>query len=212
MIVPAASNSLGAYLLTSVLIFLVVAASCGGDGSHPQSQQNTATNLCACQPSEPPSSDFRHDAKHVPIPMGMPQEITAADVLGWTQEDPAPAADAPRTGRELQLFHIARAYLQVVYLNPGDCDIHVEISDTADKMAPRFIAETPVDSSFCPSRQALQSQLANQGVPLPPGGDQPTPIPVEIIGLAFADFEHSRGSPQVATTWELHPANISILP
>jgi len=209
--VPAPSNRLAPYLATSAAIFIVVAVSCGGDASRTQSQQNTATNLCACQPTETPSEDYRHDAKHVPIPTGTAQEITAADVIAWQQED-APAADAPRTGRELQLFHIAHAYLQVVYLNTGDCDIHVEVSDTADKTAPRFIAETPVDSSFCPARQTLQSQLANQGVQLPPGGDQPTPIPIEIIGLAFIDSEHSRGSPQVATTWELHPAAINILP
>jgi hypothetical protein len=37
-------------------------------------------------------------------------------------------------------------------------------------------------------------------------------LPVEVTGLAFQDFEHNRGSAQVATTWEVHPAVVNILP
>jgi hypothetical protein len=35
-------------------------------------------------------------------------------------------------------------------------------------------------------------------------------LPVEITGMAFEDFEHNRGSAQVATIWELHPAILNI--
>lgn len=38
-----------------------------------------------------------------------------------------------------------------VQWNPSaaHCDVHSEISQTADKSAPRVIVETPVDSEFC---------------------------------------------------------------
>jgi hypothetical protein len=32
------------------------------------------------------------------------------------------------------------------------------------------------------------------------------------LGLAFEDFDHNRGSAQVATIWELHPAIVNLLP
>ncbi len=37
-------------------------------------------------------------------------------------------------------------------------------------------------------------------------------IPVEVTGMAFDDYDHLRGSQFVATTWELHPAVVTILP
>jgi hypothetical protein len=43
------------------------------------------------------------------------------------------------------------------------------------------------------------------------GGELPQSIRVEVIGLAFEDFEHNRGSAQVATVWELHPAIVNPL-
>jgi hypothetical protein len=41
--------------------------------------------------------------------------------------------------------------------------------------------------------------------------DLPQPLAVSVLGLAFRDFEHSRGSVQVATTGELHPALVTLL-
>ncbi|HYL12778.1 MAG TPA: hypothetical protein VEV41_07070 [Terriglobales bacterium] len=37
-------------------------------------------------------------------------------------------------------------------------------------------------------------------------------LPVDVVGLAFQDFEHNRGTLQVATEWELHPAIVTVLP
>jgi hypothetical protein len=41
----------------------------------------------------------------------------------------------------LQLFQIQNAFLQPVWLVGSDCDIHMEIADTAHKTAPRVIVE-----------------------------------------------------------------------
>lgn len=41
-----------------------------------------------------------------------------------------------------------------------DCDVHLEISDSPSKTAPRVIVETPIDSEYCDSRKILQHALA----------------------------------------------------
>ena len=168
-------------------------------------------DICNCLAVAPDASDYRHVAKHEPIPTTTPIETDVPTILSW-QQDLALPPDAPRTGRELQVFHVATAFLQNASVNAGDCDIHLEISATADKTAPRVIVETPVDANFCPSRKAIQSQLAQHGFTLDAnnGGEIPTAIPAEVIGLAFEDFEHDRGTAQVATLWELHPAQVTL--
>jgi hypothetical protein len=189
----------------------LLAAGCNGS-SYGVLQPNP-TDLCKCLPLEPDIADFRHLAKHVPIPTIAAQEIRVDDILSWRQDtfvDPA----APRTGRELQVFHIANAFLQEASVNGADCDVHFEISLTADKNASRVIVETPVDSEFCAARQNVQAQLAKHGFKLDDqhGGELPQALPVEVLGMAFEDFEHARGSAQVATIWELHPATVNLLP
>ena len=74
------------------------------------------------------------------------------------------------------------------------------------------MVETPVDSEYCPARRNLQSQLQQHGFDLNQveGGEVPKPFPVVVQGLAFEDFEHNRGTAQLATSWELHPAIITL--
>jgi hypothetical protein len=171
------------------------------------------TDICNCLPIEPDIADYRHLAKHVVLPNGPPQEIMVIDILGWDQNLPVLPPEAPRSGRELQLFHVAKAYLQNASVNSGDCDVHLEISQTADPHAPRVVVETPVDSEYCSARRAIQSQLKKHGFQLDAthGGDLPQAIPAEITGMAFEDFEHNRGSAEVSTLWELHPAIVNLL-
>lgn len=171
-------------------------------------------DLCACLPVEPDYLDYRHVAKHVPLPSGTPQEITVNDIFSWDQNLPVLPPDAPRSGRELQLFHVAQAYLQNASVNSADCDVHMEISATPDPAAPRVVVETPVDSEYCSARHNIQSQLAQHGFQLDEthGGDLPAAIPAEVTGMAFEDFEHNRGSAEVGTLWELHPAIVTLLP
>jgi hypothetical protein len=168
-------------------------------------------DICNCVAVLPDVSDYRHVAKHVPIPAVTPIETDVTTILSWAQDFPLPP-DAPRSGRELQVFHVAQAYLQNASMNSGDCDIHLEISAIPDKTAPRVIVETPVDANFCPARQNIQAQLQQHGFKLDAvnGGEIPTAIPADVVGLAFEDFEHDRGSAQVSTVWELHPAQVTL--
>jgi hypothetical protein len=134
-------------------------------------------------------------------------------MLGWTVTPPPDGT--PRSGRELQVFEISTGYVQFVGLNPGDCDIHIEIADSANKNAPRVIVETPgqvpTDNEYCSARQNLQKALASHGVTITGAGQEVTPaLPADVVGLAFQDFEHSRGTKYVATTWELHPAIVTV--
>src|ERR1700747_20612 len=170
--------------------------------------QPTPEDVCKCLPIEPDIVDYRHTAKHVPIPVMTPVEVDVKTILTWAQ-DPIPLPpDQPRTGKELQVFHVAQAFVQEASVNAADCDVHMEISQTADKTAPRIIVETPVDSEYCSARQTAQSQLAKHGFRLDSqhGGELPQALPAELLGMGFEDFDHNRGSAQVATIWELHPA------
>ena len=191
------------------MLLWLVAGSC--KGSDYGVLQPTPEDLCKCLPVEPDIADFRHIAKHTAIPNIAAQEIGVDSILSWTQ-DAFVAPDAPRTGRELQVFHIATAFLQEASVNAADCDVHFEISQTTDKNAPRVIVETPVDSEYCSARQTAQSQLAKHGFKLDSqhGGELPQALPVQVQGMAFEDFDHNRGSAQVGTIWELHPAIVTI--
>ncbi len=196
-------------LIGSVTLFALLCVACNG-GSYGIVQPNPA-DLCKCLPVEPDILDFRHIAKHVPISAIAAQEIGVDTILSWTQ-DTVVLPDAPRTGRELQVFHVATAFLQEASVNAADCDVHFEISMTADKNAPRVIVETIVDSEFCSARQAAQSQLKKHGFTLDSshGGELPQALPIAVLGMAFEDFDHTRGSVHVATNWELHPAIVTI--
>ena len=195
----------------SLTLLGLLAVGCNGN-SYGVLQPNPE-DLCKCIPIEPDIIDFRHLAKHVPIPAVAAQEIGVDTMLSWTQDtfvDPA----APRTGRELQVFHIAAGFLQEASVNGADCDVHFEISQTADKSASRVIVETPVDSEFCAARQSAQSQLATHGFKLDSqhGSELPQALPVQVLGMAFEDFDHNPGSAQLANIWELHPATVNLLP
>lgn len=180
----------------------VLLLSCGGKDQHP-------LDVCNCAPTAPDSEDFRHSQKHVPLPDGTPQNITVATMLSWPQT-PVPAPDAPRSGRELQLFRIGNAFVQRTFEVLSDCDIHLEISDVADKGAARAIVEIPHDAEFCQTRQRFQAQLAAHNVVIGTNqdlGEIDPAIPIDVTGLAFEDEPHAtRGSALVKTIWELHPA------
>jgi hypothetical protein len=206
-------------LLAAFALFALSQLSCGG---HSSSNMNSGTSnpnppvsagqqdLCNCTDTEPTSGDFRTAAKHVDLPQIAATDIAVADVLNW-QVPPEPAPDAPRSGRELQMFHIGNAFLQFAWLNPGDCDLHLEISDTPDKNAPRMIVETPHMDSFCTARRQLASQLNAHGFILNSNsGELPVALPADVLGLAFQDFNHPRGTSHVATVWELHPATVTL--
>jgi len=186
----------------AVLLALFVTMSCN--------TLNHIENICSCLPALPDLSDYRHAAKHVPIPSGNPNQITVQQMLTWPT-DPVLPPDQPRFGRELQLVQIAQAFLVNASENPGDCDVHLEIAAIPDRNAPRVIIETPVDSEYCDNRKTIQNTLASHGFKMDTthGGDLLAPLPISVLGLPFEDFEHGRGSAQVATVWEIHPAVVT---
>ncbi len=183
----------------ALLLLFFGPGSCGAGSS---------SNICDCTPTRPVLDDFRHFQKHVPLPAAVPIEITVSDMLSWPVT--VVPDNTPRSGRELQVFHIANAFVQFVELVHGDCDVHVEISAVADKTAPRVIVETPVDSEYCSARRNLQSQLAQHGIKIDASQEVTPALPAQVLGLAFQDFEHTRGTPLVKTTWELHPAIVTL--
>lgn len=201
-------NSPGRIYLTCMTI-LATLAIFGCSGQDVGFLQPKPEDLCKCLPLEPDITDYRHLAKHVPIPSQVPQEVSVDTIVAWSQDLFIPP-DAPRTGRELQVFHIASAFLQNAAMNAEDCDISMEISQTAEKTAPRVIVETPVDSEYCSARQNLQGQLKQHGFRLDSqhGGELAQALSMEVIGMAFEDFEHNRGN--AATLWELHPAIVTL--
>ena len=200
--------------MAGLVLFAGLALSCGSLNVGEVQPQD----ICKCAPLEPDFADYRHAEKHVPIPVMVPIETTIDTIYTWPQTDPG-SIDPPRTGNELQVFHIAVAFVQEVDVNSVDCDVHLEVSQTPDKNARRIIMETPVDSEFCSARQNIQTQLAQHGFRFDAehGGELPKALPAEVIGLAFEDFDHNaigltRGSAQVTTVWELHPAIVKLLP
>jgi len=92
-----------------VALFSAFAISCGSINFGEVQPQD----LCKCTPLEPDTADFRHDEKHVPIPTMTPVETTVDTILSWPQDEIV-LPDAPRAGRELQVFHIAQSFLQNV--------------------------------------------------------------------------------------------------
>jgi hypothetical protein len=163
-------------------------------------------DVCSCQPRDEKPTDYRYAAKHVPLPDMQPQTVTVQDVLDWEQGR-NPKNDAPRAGRELQLITIPKAYVQFAWAYRGDCDIHIEISATPDKDAPRVIVETPADPEYCDGRKAIQSALREHGTELSVLQQEVSqPFLVSVRGLPYQDFAHKRGSKHVATVWEIHPA------
>src|SRR6202158_1880664 len=196
-------------LVGGVALYFASTLSCGGVNLGEVQPQD----LCKCVPLEPPIADFRHYQKHVPISNLTPIEYTVDNILSCPQ-DLIVLPDAPRTGRELQVFHVAQAFLQNVSVNGADCDVDLEISQTADRTAPRVIVETPVDGEFCSARKNIQSQLAHHGFRLDVehGGELPQALTAASLGMAFEDFDHNRGNGRVARLWELPPATVNLLP
>jgi hypothetical protein len=168
-------------------------------------------DVCGCQPRDEKPTDYRFAEKHIPLPDMPMKAVSVEDMLSWDQSS-NPKNDAPRAGRELQMVTIPRAYVQFAWAYRGDCDIHIEISATPEKDAPRAIVETPVDQEYCTARKTLQQALRDHGVELSVLQQEvPNPFPVTVRGLPYQDAKHKRGSRYVATVWEIHPAIVEPL-
>ena len=201
-----------------LLAALLVSASCD-DPARPGKKQDKAIDpnlLCSCRPTHITKDDWRIEFKNGSLPQGPPQEATIAAILQWRQ-GPEPGARTLRSGPELTLYHVREAYLQSVFLRESDCDLHMEISELADKIAPRMIIETPGTSEYCEARSGMFAALRRKGITLSDLNQELSPpLPVEITGVPFRDQAHpvwfARGSKKVVTLWELHPAIAKISP
>jgi hypothetical protein len=106
--------------------------------------------LCSCEPTHITKDDWRIEFKNGSLPQGEPRETTVAHILSWP-EGPEPGPRTPRSGNELVLWRISKAYMQTAFLREGDCDLHVELAELPDKNAPRMIVETPGRPDYCAS-------------------------------------------------------------
>jgi len=88
------------FMIQADLLLLFVSVSCG-------TVRNIGQDICNCLSALPGAADYRHQAKHVPLPTGTFQEISVATILSWPQDSVPLPFDQPRTGRELQLVHFA---------------------------------------------------------------------------------------------------------
>src|SRR3982074_927023 len=105
-------------LAGGAILMWVLSASCNGQ-DYGVLQPNPG-DLCKCLPIEPDIADFRHIAKHQPIPSMSAGETDVTPIVSWPQ-DVCVAPDAPRTGRELQVFHLGSAFVQEASVNAADC-------------------------------------------------------------------------------------------
>jgi hypothetical protein len=172
--------------------------------------------LCACKPAHITKDDWRIEFKNGSLLSGEPQDVTVAAILQWP-EGPEPGPRTPRSGRELTLYHVTKAYMQTVFLRKSDCDLHIEISEQPDKNAARMIVETPGAPDYCSARTNAVAELQRHGIAVTDLNQElEAPLPVEVTGIAFRDQAHpvwfARGSDKVATLWELHPAIVKVLP
>jgi hypothetical protein len=189
------------------------------DPARPGSKRGTPINpslLCSCSPTHITKDDWRIEYKNGPLPRLQPEDTSVAAVLSWP-EGPEPQARTPRYGQELKMYRIGKAFMQTAFLRKSDCDLHIEIAETADKDAQRMIVETPGTSGYCSARGNLFSDLKRKGVTLTDLNQELSPpLPVEVEGVAFRDQSHpvwfARGSAKVQTLWEIHPAIVKLLP
>ena len=199
------------------LLCLVTLVACN-DPARPGNRKGkpiSTTILCDCKPTHITKDDWRIEYKNGPLPNLMPEQISVAAILAWPQgSEPGPRT--PRSGPELKMYSIPRAYMQTVFLRKGDCDLHIEISEQPDKNAARMIVETPGRAEYCAARTTMYADLQRSGINLTDLNQELSPpLPVEVEGVAFRDQAHTvwfaRGSDRVKTLWEIHPATVKML-
>ena len=206
------------YLRCAPILLVIILLTACNDPARPGNKVGKpveATLLCACKPTHITPDDWRIEFKNGSLPQTQPTEISVATMLAWPQ-GPEPGRRTPRSGRELTLFHVPKAYLQAVFLRKGDCDLHIEVSEQPDKNAPRMIIETPGSPEYCSARTGLSAGMLKRGITITDLAQEiAQPIAVEITGVAFRDEAHpvwfARGSEKVSTLWELHPAIVKAL-
>jgi len=76
--------------------------------------------------------------------------------------------------------------------------------------------DAAIDSEYCANRRSLEHALAQHHFRLKyvvnslVSQSELPQLPVSVLGLAFRDFEHNRGTVEVGTPWELHPTIVTV--
>ncbi|HWC16514.1 MAG TPA: hypothetical protein VG498_05845, partial [Terriglobales bacterium] len=178
------------WLAAGGLIPLTAACNDPARPGHRRGKPIDKTLLCACKPTHITKDDWRIEYKNGVLPQLEPEDITVAAILAWPQ-GPEPGPRTPRSGRELRMFRIRKAYMQTAFFRRSDCDLHVELSEESDKNAPRMIVETPGASEYCASRTSAYSDLQRKGIQLTDLNQELSPpLTVEVEGVAFRDQAH----------------------
>src|SRR5215475_12622399 len=169
-----------------VCVLMLLVSSCE-ESAAPGRRRGTPVRedqICDCKPTAISADDWRIAVKNVPLPGDVnPIDVTVKEILHW-HEGSMPVATAPRSGPELQVYRIRRAYIQAAFLREGDCDFDLEISEEAGKDAPRMVVETPGMREFCPARRDFILGLGRHGVTLTNWSTEfAQPLPAEITGL-----------------------------
>ena len=206
-------------LRASLLVVMVLSLIGCSDPARPGNKEGKAIDtslLCACKPTHITKDDWRIEFKNDSLPDVAPQDLSIAAILAWP-EGQEPGARTPRSARELILYRVPKAYLQSLFLRKSDCDLHMEVSETPDRSAPRVIIETPGTMQYCAARTSMYAGLKARRITITELNQElATPLSVEIVGVPFRDQAHpiwfARGSDKVATLWELHPAIVKLSP
>src|SRR5438094_6940494 len=170
----------------------------------------TATPLPAC---ESDAQHFRWALKTRPAPASpyaIVDHLSVRQLVAWNVPAAARSDDTIDV-RERGVYRLT-GYVRLAKISPDDCDLHLQVSDTATGNGPQIIAEIP------PTDVDLQREVARLvgGVSTRPHRfDGALAVPLTITGYAFVDQEHAtkipskrghaRGTAAVATVWQIHP-------
>ena len=189
---------------------------------------------CPAPKFKPASQQYRGNLKHRGRGGATGTSITVANIYDSPEirteianSDENKDRAIPQSS-ERQVFTL-EAFLRQAKVEDNDCEIHLELSETARKNALRVIVEIPPDSDFDSDYQKIL-RLMRSRFPrrrkLGPGiafGLLPA-VRIKVTGFGFFDGVHKgmvgskrpnggHGSAPVKTFWELHPAsNIQCLP
>jgi hypothetical protein len=175
------------------------------------------TVLCLCKPAygQCVPTAKTHQRWHVktrPTPHSVStQATTVAEMIA---EDIPTVTGLPNSeipNSDEQTVYALTGYVMLAKHAPDDCDIHLEIADTADTTAPRVIVEIPARLPHVQS-QLIALLSLKKGTKTFTDATAPQ---LHFQGYGFFDLSHrvktgakqghNHGSAHVATLFELHP-------
>ena len=173
-----------------------------------------------------PSVQYRGDVKHRARGTDTGTAIQVADMYGWPNvavtvvNSPANKHRAMPGSKETETSTLD-ALLRQAKVEGNDCEIHLELSQTAAANARRVIVEIPPDSDVESDYQTIlrlmHARFPHRGLGPGTAFIFTPPVHMTVTGFGFFDGVHKamagpkrpnggHGSARVKTFWELHPA------